>query len=148
MQVHKQVVQSAGASTSYGSIFAKTNVGLITMGLVPTFFRNFILLSALQPSKHGIADDTSSVVLAVGAITLSHPFEVARVHQQYHMDMNLDFRPTMNTLYAKEGVAGLYRGLIPRTIHMVPAYMAWIYYNSSFKPSDRISEFYRQGESA
>ena len=99
------------------------------MGVVPTFFRNVILLSALQPSKYGIADDTSSVVLAIGAITLSHPFEVARVHQQYHMDMNFDFRPTLKTLYAKEGVAGLYRGLIPRTIHMVPAYFAWIFYN-------------------
>ena len=87
------------------------------------------MLSALQPSKAGIADDTSSVVLAIGAITLSHPFEVARVHQQYNMSMSLDFRSTLSTLYAKEGVAGLYRGLIPRTIHMVPAYMAWIYYN-------------------
>ena len=61
--------------------------------------------------------------------------------------MNFDFRSTLNTLYAKEGVAGLYRGLIPRTMHMVPAYMAWIYYNSSFKPADKVSEFYTSAES-
>ena len=62
--------------------------------------------------------------------------------------MSPDFRSTLSTLYAKEGVAGLYRGLIPRTIHMVPAYMAWIYYNQSFKPTDRISEFYTTTDTA
>ena len=119
---------------------------MLTLGIVPSFLRNFILLAALQPSKMGIADDYSSFVFALGAITLSHPFEVARVHQQYHQNMSLDFRPVLNDLYAKEGAAGLYRGYIPRTLHMVPAYIGWIYYNTSFKPTDKISEFYTSSQ--
>ena len=57
------------------------NVKMFTLGVVPTFLRNFVLLTALQPSKVGIADDLSSILLSLGAVTLSHPFEVARVHQ-------------------------------------------------------------------
>jgi len=82
-------------------------------------------------------------LLALGAVTLSHPFEVARVHQQYAADTNFDFRPTLQTLYAKEGVAGMYRGLTPRALHLMPAYMAWIYYNSSTQGKELSSEFYK-----
>lgn len=119
------------------------NVKLLTVGLVPTVFRNFILLFAIQPSKYGIADDKTTGLLALGAITMSHPFEVARVWQQYHGDMNFDFRPTLNCLILKDGIAGMYRGLIPRAIHLMPAYMAWIYYNSARTPTDKLTEFYR-----
>lgn len=88
-------MQTAGEVPSYASIAAKMNAKMLTLGLVPTFLRNVILLAGVQPSKQGIADDASSVLLALGAVTLSHPFEVARVHQQYAGDMNFDFRGTL-----------------------------------------------------
>ena len=33
---------------------------------------------------------------------------------------------TLSNLYAAEGVAGLYRGFIPRSIHMLPVYFSII----------------------
>lgn len=119
------------------------NVGLFTLGLIPTFIRNLILLTPLELSKCGIADGPSSIVFALAAVTFSHPFEVARVHQQYHGNMNFDFRSTLTQIYQKESVAGLFRGYTPRLLHMTPIYMGWISLNESFKPSDSLSEFYK-----
>lgn len=140
--VHKQVVQGGSEAPSYGSILSKVNARIAMCGLVPTVFRNFILLLGIQPSKHGISNDLTTGILALGCITLSHPFEVARVHQQYHGNMSLDFRSTLQDMMARDGVAGVYRGLIPRTLHLLPAYMGWMIYNQTTKPTDKLTEFY------
>ena len=80
LMVQKQVVQSSAPAPNYGSIVAKMNAKLAMLGLVPTIMRNFILLLGLQPSKHGLSNEYAAGLLALGAITMSHPFEVARVH--------------------------------------------------------------------
>ena len=93
--------------------------------------------------------DVSSVVLALGAIAVSHPFEVARVHLQYFEKSNAlgDAAHVLKTMYAKDGVAGVYRGLIPRTIQMAPAYMGLIFYNSQRKGAD-VQEFFTPSPAA
>ena len=149
IQVHKQVVQGSAAAPSYAAIATQLNVKMFTLGVVPTFARNLVLLSALQPSRQGIADDVSSVVLALGAIAVSHPFEVARVHLQYFEKSSAlgDAAHVLKTMYAKDGVAGVYRGLIPRTIQMAPAYMGLIFYNSQRKGAD-VQEFFTPSPAA
>lgn len=62
----------------------------------------------------------------MGAILISHPFEVARVLIVNNGEGRLD--ATLKSLYQNEGVAGLYRGFIPRTIHMLPALMTLNYF--------------------
>ena len=59
---------------------------------------------------------------AFGAIVLSHPFEVARVLivcQEKNRMVGSTLQ-TLQAVYAAEGVAGLYKGFIPRTIHAFP----------------------------
>ena len=53
---------------------------MATLGLIPTFLRNFIIISALEPSNKGLKDFWTNMVLGIGALTVSHPFEVARIH--------------------------------------------------------------------
>ena len=57
-----------------------------------------------------------------GAMVLSHPFEVARVLIQHDAKSGMFGKTwrTISNLYSYEGLTGLYRGLIPRSIHSVP----------------------------
>lgn len=64
-----------------------------------------------------------NVVYGLGGILLSHPFEVARVIIQYNgakSGMLGDALGVLNGLYASEGLAGLYRGAVPRTLNLLP----------------------------
>ena len=59
---------------------------------------------------------------AIGAVALSHPFEVARV-----LAVNNGggyTHATLRELIASKGVAGLFAGFIPRTIVMAPTLLA------------------------
>ena len=66
-----------------------------------------------------------SFMFAMGGIVASHPFEVARVMIVNGETKHITGRTiaTLRTLYQNEGVAGLYKGFIPRAIHMVPVMM-------------------------
>ena len=63
----------------------------------------------------------------MGAILLSHPFEVARVLIVNGETNHITGRTiaTLRTLYQNEGVAGLYKGFIPRAIHVLPVLMTF-----------------------
>ena len=65
------------------------------------------------------------LTFATGAILASHPFEVARVLIVNGEKSHITGRTiaTLRTLYQNEGVAGLYKGFIPRAIHMLPVIM-------------------------
>ena len=69
--------------------------------------------------------EPAQFLFGLGALLVSHPFEVARV-----LIVNGEkSRPigstvaTLQSLYAAEGIAGLYKGYIPRTIHQLPILM-------------------------
>ena len=55
----------------------------------------------------------------------SHPLEVARVLIVNSDTAHITGRTyaTLQTLYSNEGIAGLYKGFIPRTLHLLPAMM-------------------------
>ena len=64
-----------------------------------------------------------SVTYAIGGILLSHPFEVARVILQHNGASSGMFGNSwrvMRGLYNTEGLTALYRGVVPRTIHLLP----------------------------
>ena len=95
---------------------------LATLGLVPHIIRNFSMSLGLTPKEMGSSNELLMATYALGATLISHPFEVARV-----MIVQAEQGKTMATLralYQAEGIAGLYRGFIPRAIHVVPAMMA------------------------
>jgi len=66
-------------------------------------------------------DDAICGLFALGAVAVSHPFEVARVL----VVKNEGGRtiPTLTALYQAEGIAGLYKGFVPRSLAMVPLLM-------------------------
>ena len=95
---------------------------LFTLGLGSTLIRNFAVSFAFMPRLYGVHDEVFQLLAAVGAVALSHPFEVARV-----LIINNErgmMAQTLKDLAANRGVAGLFAGLIPRTIFMAPALLA------------------------
>lgn len=93
-----------------------------TLGLIPTIFRNFFLCLGLTPGLSGFTYAPLTVVWSLGGILLSHPFEVARVLIQCN-DKKSMFGSSWNTMkgiFATEGLVGLYRGAVPRTIKTLP----------------------------
>ena len=95
---------------------------LFTLGIGSTLLRNFCLSTAFMPRIYGVHDEAFQLLAAVGAVALSHPFEVARV-----LIINNNggmMAATLRDLVATKGVAGLFAGFIPRTIFMAPALLA------------------------
>ena len=101
---------------------------LVTLGATAHIFRNFALSLALVPREYGSDYEPVQALFALGAILVSHPFEVARVLIVNNGSGKLD--ATLKSLYASEGIAGLYRGFVPRTIHMLPALMTLNYFTN------------------
>lgn len=67
---------------------------------------------------------------SLAGVLLSHPFEVARVIIQHNGSQSgakvESARKIIRSIYAQEGVAGLYRGVVPRTLTMTPAMVALV----------------------
>ena len=101
---------------------------LVTLGVTAHIFRNFALSLAIVPREYGSNYEPVQALYALGAILISHPFEVARVLIVNNGSGSLD--ATLKSLYASEGIAGLYRGFIPRAIHLLPALMALNYFTN------------------
>jgi hypothetical protein len=96
---------------------------MFTLGLIPSIARNIFVCAGFVPSFLGQSYSPISVGYALGGILLSHPFEVARVILQHNgasSGMFGDSLRVLRGLYAQEGIAGLYRGAVPRTIHLLP----------------------------
>mmetsp|Transcript_1014 Transcript_1014/g.1388 ORF Transcript_1014/g.1388 Transcript_1014/m.1388 type:complete len:142 (+) Transcript_1014:354-779(+) len=95
---------------------------LITLGYTAALTRNTLLMTAFLPKTLGNESLAVDAGFALGAILLSHPFEVARVlivckEQNRMIGSTLS---TLKSVYSAEGVAGLYKGFVPRTIHLFP----------------------------
>lgn len=72
------------APTSYLEIAQsfRNPLKFLTLGVVPTFTRNLIILGFIDQK---IPDDGVTYgLVGLTAVLVTHPFEVARVHMQYH----------------------------------------------------------------
>jgi hypothetical protein len=70
---------------------------LFTLGLSAHIFRNFALSLALVPREYGSSFEPLQALYALGAILVSHPFEVARVLIVNNGEGRLD--ATLTSLY-------------------------------------------------
>jgi hypothetical protein len=110
---------------------------MFTLGVVPVINRNILVSAGFIPSFLGQSYSAISIAYALGGILLSHPFEVARVIIQHNgapSGMFGDAMGVMRGLYANEGLAGLYRGVVPRTIHLLPSIVAVSAIQRTIKP--------------
>lgn len=80
---------------------------------------------AFFPNLIGSDSQLTQLAFASGAIMASHPFEVARVMIVNDETSHITGRAyaTLRRLYTNEGVAGLYKGFIPRALHTLPVVM-------------------------
>ena len=125
----RQVINTATfAEPNYRQIMSNfANVPkLFTLGYTAALTRNAILMTAFLPKTLGNEWMPMDAGFALGAVALSHPFEVARVlivckEQNRMVGSTIS---TLQNLYAAEGAAGLFRGFIPRTIHAFPLLFA------------------------
>lgn len=95
---------------------------LFTLGYTAALCRNALLSTAFLPKTLGNEWMPLDAAFAFGAVLVSHPFEVARtliVCKEQNRMIGSTFS-TLKSLYMNEGVAGLYRGFVPRSIHTVP----------------------------
>lgn len=106
---------------------------IFTLGLIPTMMRNVTLFFGFVPAVAGFTDAPLSILYGLGGILLSHPFEVARVMIQYQDKQSVFGSSTkiIRGIFATEGLAGLYRGAVPRTINILPAICASALYSES-----------------
>lgn len=79
----------------------------------------------VMPKGLGSNDELFMSIFAIGAVALSHPFEVARILMVKNDGGRM--MPTLKSLYQSEGLAGLYKGFIPRSIVMVPTLIGAAY---------------------
>jgi|TARA_B110000503_G_C6827623_1_gene281442 hypothetical protein len=80
---------------------------------------------ALMPKAVGSMDEMIAAVFAVGAVVATHPFEVARVLAVKNNGGSMI--PTLQAVYRAEGIAGLYKGFIPRSLSMAPVVVGMQY---------------------
>ena len=125
MMTQRQVI-SGGAMSEPGYRGLMNNGAnlprLCTLGFTAALARNAFLMGAFLPKTLGNESLTTDIGFAFGAVLLSHPFEVARTLIVCNESSGMlgSTIGTLRTLFATEGVAGLYRGFIPRSITMFP----------------------------
>ena len=126
LMTQRQVINSSTvAEPSYGQIIKQLGANLpkyVTLGYSAALVRNACLMTAFLPKTLGNEWMPLDAGFAMGAILLSHPFEVARVlivckEQNRMMGSTIS---TLQSVYGAEGVAGLFKGVVPRTIHSFP----------------------------
>ena len=115
----KQVVRgSEKEPMSYAKILSQNHLRTFTLGYTAAVMRNFFLAFAFIPSIVGSDMQSMQALFGMGALLLSHPFEVARVlivdGEKNHITGRT--MATLQSLYKVEGIAGLYKGFVPRTI--------------------------------
>lgn len=126
LMTQRQVINSTSfAEPSYRQVLADVGANvpkLFTLGYTAALCRNAFLMTAFLPKTLGNEWMPLDGLFAMGAIIASHPFEVARV-MIVCQEKNRMIGSTLSTLqsvYANEGVAGMYKGFVPRTIHLFP----------------------------
>ena len=95
---------------------------MVTLGLGAGVASRAGLYMALSPSfRTSTVDEASHGLFAIMGVLLSHPFEVSRV-----MIVNKEggsLTHTLRALFEAEGIAGLYKGFVPRAVHLIPTIM-------------------------
>ena len=112
---------------------------MFTLGLIPSIARNILVCTGFIPSFIGQNSTPITVGYALGGILLSHPFEVARViiqHNGVNSGMFGDSMKILRGLYANEGISGLYRGAVPRTIHLLPTIVTLTSLQRAYRTSE------------
>ena len=126
MQTRRQILCSETLQNplSYGKQLAGPSaiMSAATLGLAPHLLRNLCMCVAFAPQDMGSKNEGLTALYALGACLLSHPWEVARVMIVHNGGGKTT--STLSALFEAEGVAGIYRGFIPRTLHLVPALIA------------------------
>ena len=80
LSTHKQVIQSELTPRSYMDIALKSHAKLMFAGVESLILRNLVLMAGVTlTNEHNMRSEATAAMLAIGAITISHPFEVARV---------------------------------------------------------------------
>ena len=101
---------------------------MFTLGLIPSFFRNFFLTWGFAPQLFGLGTGYINGIFVLGGLALSHPFEYARVKLQAE-ERSAWFGKSWNLMkhtYNAEGLSGLYKGFVPRTLFSLPLMLAVI----------------------
>lgn len=126
IMTHRQAINSTTfAEPSYRGVMKNWGANipkLFTLGYTAALCRNALLMTAFLPKTLGNEWMPLDAAFAFGAVLVSHPFEVARTlivckEQNRMIGSTLS---TLKGLYLNEGLAGLYRGFVPRTIHSFP----------------------------
>ena len=125
LMTRRQVINSPNFSEpSYGQVIKDIGANLpklVTLGYTAALARNAFLMTAFLPKTLGNESLAVDAGFAFGAVLASHPFEVARVLIVCQSDRMVGSTvSTLQSVYSAEGVAGLYKGFIPRTIHLFP----------------------------
>lgn len=110
---------------------------MFTLGLIPSLAKNVLVCAGFVPSFIGQDSTPITAAYALGGILMSHPFEVARVIIQHNgaaSGLWGDSLKILRGLYATEGIAGLYRGAVPRTIHLLPTIVTLASIQRAYKP--------------
>ena len=126
LMTQRQAINSSTfAEPSYRQILGNWGANipkLVTLGYTAALFRNAFLMMAFLPKTLGNEWIPMDAGFAFGAVLISHPFEVARV-LIVCQEKNRMIGSTISTLqgvFASEGIAGLFKGFIPRTIFTFP----------------------------
>lgn len=77
------------------------------------------------------------IAAAVGAgtaTTLTHPFEVIKTKQQLEMGQQWGLRQVARAVYAKDGLTGFFRALVPRLVRRsLMSGITWTLYSTILK---------------
>lgn len=98
---------------------------------------------SLAPSYNGFDSAALNFLFCSAAITLSHPFEVARVIIQCENGKGMfgkSFK-IMKSIFDSEGLTGLYRGFVPRYLHALPIYFLA---NEAINPTNKVSSYVKK----
>ena len=132
LMTHRQVINSTTfAEPSYRQVMSNWGANipkLFTLGYTAALTRNALLMTAFLPKTLGSDWAPLDAGFAFGALIVSHPFEVARtlIVCQEKNRMIGSTLSTLQSLYSAEGVAGLYKGLIPRLLHTYPVLLTLV----------------------
>ena len=131
LQMMKQVVRGPEVEPkSYMQLFKESGMKILTRGYTAHLARNYLMMTAFIPAVNGSDLQLMHAVFGLGALMISHPFEVARVMIVNGETSHITGRTyaTLRTLYTNEGIAGLYKGFIPRTVQLLPVLltMSWM----------------------
>ena len=82
-----------------------------------------LLALGLTPTVEGIQYGPLNLLFVIGAVAISHPFEVVRIKAQYEGAQGIfgSSWKEFKGIYNLHGYEGLYVGFLPRALYLVPS---------------------------